>query len=161
MGDFITPPPGSTPVAIYEDGGGLVAKYQQMAAQYTLENRRVEIRGSCRSACVLALSVPTVCVAPGAVVKVHQAYEQFSKKVRPDVTHEMMRSLPIKIRTQLEDNVQTNYTPATILDYGELRDLGIPACNVLRAQVRSVPKQQALRTVNPLSQLFSFVTRRF
>ena len=58
MGDFTAPPPNNAPVAIYEDGGGLVKKYQEMAFQYKLEGRKVKILGSCRSACVLALSVP-------------------------------------------------------------------------------------------------------
>jgi hypothetical protein len=74
MQDFLHTPLGSAPVAIIEDGGGYVTEYQRKAQQYTFEGRRVEIRGSCRSACVLALSVPDVCVAPGAVVRAHHAY---------------------------------------------------------------------------------------
>jgi hypothetical protein len=96
MGDFTTPPPNNAPVAIYEDGGGLVTKYQQMAMQYRLEGRKVKILGSCRSACVMALSVPNVCVGPNAVVKAHQAYEADTGVRRPDVTAVMMNSLGIK-----------------------------------------------------------------
>ena len=156
MQDFLNAPPGSVPVAIYEDGGGLVTKYQQMAAQYTLENRRVEIHGSCRSACVIALSVPTVCVAPGAVVKAHQAYEEYSKKVRPDITNEMLRSLPTKVRAVLQNNIQTNYTAATTLDYGELRDLGIPACPTKKAHVQKATQRQP----NALEQIFNLIGKR-
>jgi hypothetical protein len=159
MQDFINPPPGNAPVAIHEDGGGLVVKYQQMAAQYALEKRRVEIRGSCRSACVLSLSVPTVCVAPGAVVKAHQAYEQYSKKVRPDITNEMMHSLPVKIKAVLQSNIQTYYTPESTLTYAELRELGIPACTEQRAQVKRV-QQPRVSNPNPIQQILSFFTRR-
>ena len=152
MQDFIHPPPGSAPVAIYEDGGGLVTEYQNRAFQYGLEKRRVEIHGSCRSACVLALSVPDVCVSPNAVVKAHQAYEKYSQKTREDVTHQMLDALPTKIRTVLERNIQTHYTPESTLTYTELRELGIPACQQQKAKVKVVKKQQE----TALAQILKF-----
>lgn len=76
MTGFLYAPPNiSEPVVITNDGGGLVEHYAQIAIEYGLEKRRVEIRGSYRSACSLALGIPTVCVGPGAQVMFHHAYE--------------------------------------------------------------------------------------
>ena len=91
MSPFLYPPPDiKQPVVIYNDGGGLVTKYFEQAYRYKMEGRRVEIRGSCRSACILALSVPNVCVSPAAEVKAHNAYEKYTGVRRPDVTEEML-----------------------------------------------------------------------
>lgn len=127
--NFLYPPPDvRQPVVIYEDGGGLVDKYIAQAHQYALENRRVEIKGSCRSACTLALSVPSVCVAPGAVVKMHQAYEIYSGRERPDITNKMLNELPVNIRQRLEGHISRDYTAEATLTYDDLRHLGIPDC---------------------------------
>ena len=155
MQDFLHTPAGLAPVEIVEDGGGLVTSYQRKAYQYTLEGRRVEIKGSCRSACLLALSVPDVCVAPGAVVKAHHAYEQFTKVVRTDITREMLQSLPENIKNQLAPRMQTHYTSSTTLTYDELRNLGIADCNQPKAKTAKIkkPKETAL------SQILKFFGR--
>lgn len=152
MQDFIHTPVGSAPVEIYEDGGGLVTEYQRKALQYAFEHRRVEIRGSCRSACILALSVPDVCAAPSAVVKAHFAYEEKSRKIRRDVTDEMLGALPQNIREAIETNIQTNYTPGATLTYAELRRLGIPPCTQLKVTV----KQKDPPKENALAQIFKY-----
>lgn len=153
MQDFIHTPPGNSPVAIYEDGGGLVELYQTKAIQYSMENRRVEIRGSCRSACILALSVPTVCATPGAVVKAHYAYEKDTKKVRLDVTNDMLNTLPRNISTVIEKNIQKNYTEGATLNYSELRELGVPACSSKEPQVRKNDRSEG-EPYNKLLKLF-------
>lgn len=140
MQDFLHPPLGSAPVEIYEDGGGLVTEYQRKAMQYSLEGRRVEIRGSCRSACVLALSVPNVCVTDGAVVKAHYAFEADTKKPRLDITDQMLSALPVKVKSVLEKNIQPQYTPGATLTYSELRDLGISSCSRETPRIRKVEK---------------------
>ena len=155
MQDFINPPPGSAPVAIYEDGGGLVTEYQRRALQYSLEKRKVEIHGSCRSACILALSVPDVCVTPSAVVKAHQAYEKYSQATRSDVTQQMLDALPPQIKGALEHNIQVNYTPSSTLTYAELRQLGVPACQRQKAKVKVINKSQE----TALGQLLKFFGR--
>lgn len=158
MGDFLYPPPNMEPVAIYNDGGGVVEKYQQAAMQYRLEGREVRISGSCRSACVLALSVPNVCVSPGAVVKAHQAYETYSGKERPDITAEMMGSLPYAIRARLEPNVRREYWSGSILGYSDLVSLGVRPCGqkahkasykVASVTPVSLPEKQVSNKVNP------------
>lgn len=167
MGDFIQPPPNMQPVAIYEDGGGLVSKYQAMAQQYRLEGRKVKIMGSCRSACVLALSVPTTCVAPGAVVKAHYAYEQDTGTIRYDITRNMMSDLPDSVRNRLEPNLGRSYNQRTTLNYNDLVSLGIPSCSgekpkelikVTSHKVKTV-RVVAQSPTNPLGQLMGMIRR--
>lgn len=160
MGDFTTPPPNNAPVAIYEDGGGLVTKYQQMAMQYRLEGRKVKILGSCRSACVLALSVPNVCVGPNAVVKAHQAYEADTGVRRPDITAVMMNSLPDKVRQHLEPNIQTTYNARTTLHYSDLVSLGVKPCDGYRV-VKTKPVSHPLAVNNPISSLIASIRSKF
>ena len=159
MGDFTAPPPNNAPVAIYEDGGGLVKKYQEMAFQYKLEGRKVKILGSCRSACVLALSVPNVCVGRNAVIKAHQAYEADTGVSRPDITYQMMSSLPDKVRQRLEPNVTKNYNSKTVLDYNDLVSLGIKPCDSYRI-VKVKPVSHPL-TVNPIASLIASIRSKF
>lgn len=129
MGQFLSPPPNNAPVAIYNDGGGLVNAYQQAALSYKLQGRRVEIRGSCRSACLLALSVPNVCVSPAAQVKAHFAYEQDTGVIRHDITDEMLASLPVPIKNRLNGKITKGYNPNATLNYADLRELGVPDCS--------------------------------
>jgi len=170
--DFTTPPPNMEPVAIYNDGGGLVDKYRIAAFQYRLEGRQVKILGSCRSACVLALSVPNVCVGPNAVVKAHHAYEQRTGIIRADVTESMMRELPENIRREIQPNISRQYNEAATLDYKELLALGIPDCNntapknkemitVRSHKVKSVRIVAQTKPTNPVGQFFNMIRSKF
>lgn len=126
---FLYPPPDiKQPVIIREDGGGEVRDYEWALYQYNQEQRRVEIRGSCRSACLMALGVKNVCVAPGAIVKAHHAYEKKSGIIREDVTNKMLSYLPSKIRNRLDGKIRVNYTPDSTLDYNQLVSLGVKSC---------------------------------
>lgn len=155
MGDFTAPPPNNAPVAIYEDGGGLVKKYQQMALQYQLEGRKVKILGSCRSACVMALSVPNVCVGRNAVVKAHMAYEADTGVRRPDITAVMMDSLPVRIQQRLEPNITQEYNRKTTLYYNDLVQLGVKPCDTYQV-VKVKPVSHPL-TVNPIASLIASI----
>jgi hypothetical protein len=64
----------------------------------------------------------------------------------------MLDALPTKIRTVLERNIQTHYTPESTLTYTELRELGIPACQQQKAKVKVVKKQQE----TALAQILKF-----
>jgi hypothetical protein len=157
MATFLAPPPGNSPVVITNDGGGLVNKYFEQAYAYRIQGRRVEIRGSCRSACVLALSVPDVCVSPGAVVKAHQAYEEWTGKLRPDYTEAMLDRLPPKIKTALSGKIQRNYTADSILTYDELRALGVADCGKQKVVVKSDSSlnigRPTLKILNPIEAI--------
>lgn len=128
---FDLPPPPVAPVAIYEDGGGLVHKYRVMAYQYRMEGRQVRILGSCRSACVLYLGVPNVCVGPKAEIKAHHAYDLKTLQLRPEITKKMMSEIPQNIAARLLPNIQREYTEGATLRYKELLKLGIKDCSTM------------------------------
>jgi hypothetical protein len=148
MSDFIHPPEGNAPVAIYEDGGGLVSKYQAAAFEYNLTGRKVKILGSCRSACIYALSVKNVCVGPNAVVKAHMAYEKYTNILREDITDQMISALPQPIYERLNGNITKNYNPKTTLTYNDLISLGIPKC---RNQVYAKDTPYHVLKVKPIT----------
>jgi hypothetical protein len=159
MSPFLYPPPDiRQPVIIREDGGGLVDKYIEQAHQYALQGRRVEIRGSCRSACLLALSVPKVCVVPGARVMAHHAYELDSGKIRIDITNQMLAELPVNIKNRLEGRITVDYSPESTLVYSDLRRLGIPDCDGKRKVAASddieQPRKVRIKILNPLEAIF-------
>jgi hypothetical protein len=129
MPGFLSPPPPDYPVVITQDYGGYVAEYENAAFNYREKGVRVEIRGQCRSACTLALTVPNVCVAEGAIVAWHQAYEPNTHRLRPDVTNRMLANMPPRIKQHLEGKIQASYTTEATLNYSDLRSLGIPDCN--------------------------------
>lgn len=169
--DFTPPPQNLEPIAIYNDGGGLVEKYRMAAYQYKMEGRQVKILGSCRSACVLYLSVPKVCVGPGAVVKAHHAYEKKTGVLRPDYTASMMRELPDNIRAKIEPNITRSYNQSATLTYRELIDLGIPDCSAVKPEKRDVIRvaQRRVKSIrvsakseptNPIGSFFNMIGRK-
>lgn len=132
MGEFVNPPDHG-PIVIVEDGGGLVDKYEQAMLQYWIEKRRVEIKGSCRSACMMALAVPNVCVHRSAVVKVHQAYEPKTGIRHPEVTARMVNMMPARVKEHLSGHVTDWYNSTTTMSGTTLISLGIPECKTTRA----------------------------
>ena len=155
MGDFLHNPPNYAPVAIYEDGGGIVETYLDQAAKFNLEGRRVEIRGSCRSACVIALSVKNVCVAPGAVVRAHLPYNKYGGQVRTDYIPKMLGTIPANIRDYLEPRLQVNYTPATTLDYEKLRSFGIADCGNKKPVVAQSKPAEPIKIGKPTIKILN------
>lgn len=148
MSPFLYPPTDiRQPVVIYEDGGGLVDSYIEQAHRYRSENRQVEIRGSCRSACLMALSVPNVCVGPEGVVQAHHAFEQYSKRTRADITDRMLAELPAPIQNRLAGKIQVHYSKDATLTYSDLRQLGVPACSNKNVAARNY-------SINPIGMLF-------
>ena len=145
MSEFLDPPALIRPVVIHNDGGGLVKDYELAVNRYTIEGREVQIKGSCRSACILSLAVPNVCVYPSAVVKAHQAYEADTGIRRPDVTARMLSWLPTKIQYRLSGKVTATYTSQSILKGDELIALGIRKCGDNYDAVGSANNQNAVR----------------
>ncbi len=128
MTAFLDMPPNHAPVVITEDGGGLVQQYIDAAVKYALEKRQVAIVGSCRSACMMALSVPGVCVTKNAEVKVHHAYDARTNRPRKDVTEYMVGFLPDKIQATLQGQIKADYWPGATLTGEKLISLGISEC---------------------------------
>jgi hypothetical protein len=155
MGLFLYPPPNNAPIVIINDGGGIVEEFLNKAQQYNLEGRRVEIRGSCRSACVIALSVKNVCVAPGAIVKAHLPYNKYGGQVRTDYIPKMLGTIPENIRNYLEPRLQVNYTPATTLDYEKLRSFGIADCGNKKPVVAESKQTEPIKIGKPTIKILN------
>ena len=144
-------PPKVDPIVIVEDGGGTVAKYQDLVRRYNYENREVRIMGSCRSACILFLGVKNVCVGPQAVVKAHYAYEPNTQRIRLDITAEMMNEIPYRVSARLTPYMTEHYNKMTILNSGQLQDLGIRRCGpeAVTASDNEPRRKQAATTLKP------------
>lgn len=141
-GQFLYPPSNvNQPVVIVDDGGGTVYDFEVQAAKYNAENRRIEIRGSCRSSCTLALSVKNVCVGKGAILKWHHAFNLKDRSPRPDVTNEMLSQIPRNVRYAVEGHITVDYNPQATLTYRQLIDLGVPDCDAPTQIVRAAPSQ--------------------
>jgi len=59
------------PLVIRSDRGGLIAERDRQIAQLRASGRKVEVTGQCLSACTMYLSLPQVCLAPGAELGFH------------------------------------------------------------------------------------------
>jgi len=144
MFGFLTPPPDiRQPVIVMEDHGGIVAKYQGAALRYNLENRRVEIRGRCSSACTLALGVKNVCVGKAAMLYWHHAFNEHDHATRYDITREMLSQIPFRVAQTVGPYISVDYNDKATLNYAQLLRLGIPDCDsytqTVQASVTTMP----------------------
>lgn len=130
MPAFLDTPPNHDPVVITEDGGGLVQKYIDAALKYALEKREVQIAGSCRSACMMALAVKNVCVWPNAEVAVHYAYDKDTGRIRKDVTDLMTSALPNNIQAHLKGKIRVDFWSGATMTADELVTLGVRRCDL-------------------------------
>jgi hypothetical protein len=162
MGAFLSPPPEVAAIVIRNDSGGVVESYKNAARRYAREHRRIEIRGSCRSACTLALAVPTTCVGPGAVLKWHHAYNPATGAVVLSVTKEMLSMTPVKIRQAVAPYIDVDYTDGATLNYSQLVSLGVPDCDWQAPETFAItsPAKDVRTTINTvaLSREPSFLT---
>ena len=131
MSDFTSPPPNMEPVAIYQDGGGLVAEYARAAFDYKTKGRQVKIVGYCASACIMALAVPKVCIGPDAVVKAHMAYDRKTGAIDVETTERMINLLPEKIGDVLWNNIGISYNEKTTFHAKDLVALGFKMCKTV------------------------------
>jgi len=129
MAGFLAYVPPPQVVVITYDIGGVVSEYEEMVARYAKEGRRVEIKGTCASACTLALTLPNTCVHKEATVAWHQAYYAETHRIIPDLTQRMLVGLPEKLQEYLKDRIKAEYTPETILHYETLKSLGVKGCD--------------------------------
>ena len=65
------PPPTTEPYVIDNDGGGQLISAEADRAMLLAWGGRVEIRGFCRSACVIFTTLPNACLSPRATVGFH------------------------------------------------------------------------------------------
>lgn len=72
---LLTPPEAGartgTPIVIANDRGGNVVQMMQRRQKLESSGRPVEIRGYCRSACTMLITMRNACLGPGATVGFH------------------------------------------------------------------------------------------
>jgi hypothetical protein len=129
MGGFTEIPPKMDSVVITYDGGGLVAEYKKAAMLYRLQGREVKIAGVCRSACLYALSVPKVCVFPGAIVSAHYVTDIDKGLPRERETEMMLQDLPKRVADVLRPYIEKKFTRGATLTADQMVKLGIKRCN--------------------------------
>lgn len=64
-------PSGAPPIVIMNDRGGNVLQAIARREELRASGRPVEVRGYCRSACTIYISLPNACLAPDATVGFH------------------------------------------------------------------------------------------
>lgn len=132
----LNPPGGAGPIVIRNDGGGFVNQYAAAVERIARSGRRVEVRGSCRSACTMVLEIPNVCIDRNAVFKWHQAYDKYTGVRDLATTAWMLARLPVRIQAKLQGVVTQRYTEKTTLYYDDMRQLGIPDCDTVASNGR-------------------------
>lgn len=65
------PAASGAPIVITDDAGGNVMAMMNRRNQLESSGRPVEIRGYCRSACTMLITLPNACLAPDATVGFH------------------------------------------------------------------------------------------
>lgn len=65
------PPPETEPYMIVNDGGGQLISAEADRADLLKWGGRVEVRGFCRSACVIFTTLPNACIGPAATIGFH------------------------------------------------------------------------------------------
>lgn len=120
ISDYLSP--HSNP-AIVIDGGGLVEEYQRQTEYYRRTGFQIKLV-NCRSACTMALSLPTVCVYPNSILKFHAAYDVNTKHIASKETAELFDMYPTKVKMAL-GKLERKYKTLT---GKQLIKLGIRSC---------------------------------
>lgn len=82
---------GAKPIVIWNDKGGNVLQMMQRRQELVASGRPVQIRGYCRSACTMLITMPNACLAPKATVGFHAPRIPNTKIVPPIVDQMMAR----------------------------------------------------------------------
>ncbi|SMO79673.1 hypothetical protein [Paracoccus laeviglucosivorans] len=77
------------PIVIWNNKGGNVVKAMQYREKLAASGRRVEIRGYCRSACTIYITLPNACLGPQARVGFH-APRIPNTQIIPPIVDELM-----------------------------------------------------------------------
>lgn len=116
-------PSGLRAQPIFDDPGGWIGEYL-VEAQITPD---VEILGLCASACTIFLSVPDVCISPGAELGFHSAYDD-DGTLNPSGSQAMLSSYPRAIRAWVERHHALDSKNLTFMSGREAIALGVPSC---------------------------------
>ena len=108
------PAPTTEPYVIRNDGGGQIISAEADREMLARWGGRVEIRESCRSACVIFTTLPNACLGPGLRIGFHSAdvnrgfvgNQQIAKYLRGDVRRRFLEEW------QYVPNDEIRYIPA-------------------------------------------------
>ena len=79
------------------DSGGWVHDYRNKVLRANLHNERIEIRGTCISACTMWLGAKNLCVAPDAMFWFHAARDPIIGWTDPGGSALMMSMYPLAV----------------------------------------------------------------
>ncbi len=153
---YLHPPPGDAPVIVTKDVGGYVNEYGAQTRLYFETGREVRLH-ECRSACTLALSLPTVCVYPDSLLKFHKAYDLRTKIANEEISEQLMASYPPAVREKLGE-LTRNYK---VLTGSELIRLGIRDCNRPLAPNYAVARARSAPATHSAQDIFGSIAEVF
>ncbi|MDO5530035.1 MAG: hypothetical protein Q4F71_11585 [Paracoccus sp. (in: a-proteobacteria)] len=93
-------PRSAAPIVIRDDRGGHVLSAMQRREELASSGRPVEIRGYCRSACTIYITLPNACLGPGATVGFHAPRIAGTNIIAPGVDQMMGQYYRGGIRTR-------------------------------------------------------------
>lgn len=93
-------PASGAPIVIRNDPGGHVLSAMARREELAASGRPVEIRGYCRSACTIYITLPNACLGPGATVGFHAPRVAGTQIIAPGVDQMMGQYYRGGIRTR-------------------------------------------------------------
>lgn len=113
------------------DPGGRLSDYIGKIRAAEANNVRVELRGTCVSACTMFLGAKRVCVAPEATFWFHSAYDEKTGRIDPRANHTMSMFWPDPVNEwAMKAGVfeSTVFTMRRRLTGDQLIKMGVPKC---------------------------------
>ena len=118
-------------IVVQSDRGGMLGQRRQQIRQLRASGQRVELRGTCLSACTMYLSLPNVCVAATASFGFHGPSR--NQRALPPVEFEhwsevMARNYREPLRSWFLSEARYRITGYYALSGAELIRMGYAAC---------------------------------
>jgi len=116
------------------DGGGRVLDYLDQVSAANAGGYRVEIAGTCASACTMKLGARNACVYRSAELLFHAAHDDYGR-VNSLGTRILMRQYPAAIRSWVVRHNAVASTALTSMSGAQAIALGVQDCEHPRATV--------------------------
>lgn len=118
-------------MVVRSDRGGLIGQRTREIGLLRATGQRVELRGTCLSACTMYLSLPNVCVSPSATFGFHGPTRDGKKLPKQEFDHwsEMMaRNYREPLRSWFMSKARYRISGYFELGGTELIQMGYPSC---------------------------------
>jgi hypothetical protein len=99
-------------IVIIGDRGGLLWQYEQRASEIRRSGRRVEVRGTCKSACTLYLGLLNpgqLCAKPKAQFWFHHPFNTQTGELVPAAAQWALNVYPPKVRAFLGNSLTVQW----------------------------------------------------